>query len=74
MDVVMRAAFLSASERQYIIDGVRADVRADGRRCRHVRHFSLKTGVVSNTSGSAMVERVRVQRSCGYCRNETVLT
>ena len=49
---------LSESERAYILGGVRDDVRADGRGCRHVRHFSVRTGVVSNTSGSALIERV----------------
>lgn len=49
---------LSESEREYILGGVKSDVRADGRGRKHVRHFSLKTGVVSNTSGSALIERV----------------
>lgn len=49
---------LSESEREHILGGVKIGVRADGRGCKHVRHFSLKTGVVSNTSGSALIERV----------------
>lgn len=49
---------LSEGERQYIISGIKEDVRADGRGCKHVRHFSLRTGVASNTSGSALIERV----------------
>ena len=49
---------LSESEKQFILGGVKDDVRSDGRCCRHVRHFDLKKGVVSNTSGSAMIERV----------------
>ena len=52
---------LSDTEREYILGGVREGVRADGRGCRDVRHFSLRLGVVSNTSGSALVERV-----CAY--------
>ena len=52
------SSVLSASEREYIIGGVKDDVRVDGRGCRNVRHFTLKTGVVSNTSGSAKIERV----------------
>lgn len=50
---------LSETERKYILGGVRENVRADGRGCRDVRHFSLRLGVVSNTNGSALVERVR---------------
>ncbi len=49
---------LSETERQFIFGGVEDDIRSDGRGCRHVRHFILKKGVVSNTSGSAMIERV----------------
>lgn len=49
---------LSESEREFILGGIRADVREDGRGCRHIRHFSLRTGVVSNTSGSSLIERV----------------
>ena len=49
---------LSENEREFIVGGVKADIRADGRGCRHVRHFVLKKGVVSNTSGSAKIERV----------------
>ncbi len=52
-------AVLSANEKEFIIAGVLDDVRADGRGCDHVRHFSLRTGVVSNTNGSAKIERVR---------------
>lgn len=49
---------LSETERQFILGGVEMDIRSDGRGCRHVRQFTLKSGVVSNTSGSAMIERV----------------
>jgi len=49
---------LSLSERQYVLDGVRQNIRADGRECDAVGYFSLKTGVASNTSGSAKVDRV----------------
>lgn len=52
------AVVLSENEREYILGGVKDGVRADGRGCKHVRHFSLKKGVVSNTSGSALIERV----------------
>lgn len=59
------AVVLSESEREFILGGVRDDVRADGRGCRHVRHFSLQTGVVSNTSGSALIERERTSAIIG---------
>jgi len=49
---------LSRSERQYILEGVRENIRADGRECDAVGYFSLKTGVVSNTNGSAKIDRV----------------
>ena len=55
---------LSESERDFIVRGVREDVRADGRGCRDVRHYSLRLGVVSNTSGSAHVERVSASSDC----------
>ena len=59
---------LSENERQFILDGVKADLRADGRGCRDVRHFAIGTGVVSNTSGSAKIERVSVLTSSA-CRH-----
>ena len=49
---------LSLSERQYILGGVKEGIRADGRECGAVGYFSLKTGVVSNTNGSAKIDRV----------------
>ena len=50
---------LSRSERQYILEGVRENIRADGRvRDAVGGYFSLKTGVVSNTNGSAKIDRV----------------
>ena len=49
---------LSQSEREYIVNGVREDLRADGRTCTDYRHFTVRTGVVSNTSGSAKIELV----------------
>ena len=55
---------LSESEREYILCGIKEGVRADGRGCRDVRHFSLRLGVVSNTSGSALIERVCVLYMC----------
>ena len=55
----MATFHLSQSEREYIVSGVREDLRADGRTCTDYRHFKVRTGVVSNTSGSAKIELVR---------------
>eukprot|EP00128_Syssomonas_multiformis_P018211 Colp12_sorted_trinity150504_noHs@17687 len=44
---------LSASEASYIINGIEQDIREDGRRRKDYRHFTIETGVVSNTNGSA---------------------
>ena len=61
---------LSQSEREYIVNGVREDLRADGRTCTDYRHFTVRTGVVSNTSGSAKIELVSPwwawQRPCEW--------
>ena len=58
----MATFHLSQSEREYIVSGVREDLRADGRTCRDYRHFTVRTGIVSNTSGSAKVELVSLYR------------
>ena len=55
----MATFLLSQNEREYIVSGVREDLRADGRACTDYRHFKVRTGVVSNTSGSAKIELVR---------------
>ena len=54
----MATQLLSRYEREYIVSGVNEDLRADGRTCRDFRHFSLESGVVSNTSGSARIQLV----------------
>lgn len=54
----MATQLLSEYERDYIVTGVNQDLREDGRNCRDYRHFSVRTGVVSNTSGSARVQLV----------------
>ncbi|KAL5467333.1 hypothetical protein EMCRGX_G031546 [Ephydatia muelleri] len=54
-------AYLSRWEREYIVSGVNEDFRTDGRSCKDYRHFTLETGVVSNTSGSA---RIKLDRTC----------
>ena len=54
----MATQLLSRYEREYIVSGVNEDLRADGRTCRDFRYFSLESGVVSNTSGSARIQLV----------------
>ena len=54
----MATQLLSKYEREYIVAGVHQDLREDGRKCRDHRNFSLSTGVVSNTSGSAKIQLV----------------
>lgn len=56
---LMATQLLSRFERDYIVTGVNQDFREDGRSCRDYRNFSLLTGVVSNTSGSAKIQLVR---------------
>lgn len=56
--IMMATHLLSRYEREYIVSGVNEDFRADGRTCRDFRHFSLESGVVSNTSGSAKIQLV----------------
>ena len=55
-------AYLSRWEREYITSGVNEDFRADGRCCKDYRHFTLETGVVSNTSGSAKIKLVSIKK------------
>ncbi|KAL9651504.1 hypothetical protein ABK040_001450 [Willaertia magna] len=47
---------LSRSEKQYIIDGVEEGLRLDGRARLDYRDFSLETGIVAQTNGSARVK------------------
>lgn len=54
-------ACLSRWEREYIVSGVNEDFRTDGRSCKDYRNFTLETGVVSNTSGSAKIKLVSMQ-------------
>jgi exosome complex component RRP42 len=44
---------LSSFEKEFILDGVQKDIRADGRSCFDYRHLTIETGVLSNTSGSS---------------------
>lgn len=59
----MANRILSDHERAYITRGVQEDIRSDGRSCRDYRHFELRVGVVSNTSGSAEIKLVSGWRS-----------
>lgn len=64
----MAKQLLSRFEREFIVRGVNADFRADGRGCRDYRHFNIETGIVSNTSGSAKIQLVSFtsnRRTCG---------
>lgn len=51
---------LSDFEISYIKQGVLEDMRSDGRSCRDYRSFQLRSGTVSNTSGSAEIKLVGV--------------
>ena len=62
--ILMATQLLSEYEREYIVAGVNQDLREDGRNCRDYRHFSLRTGVVSNTSGSARIQLVSSGSGC----------
>ena len=57
---------LSDFEISYIKKGVLADIRSDGRSCRDYRNFELRSGIVSNTSGSAEIKLVGVARINEY--------
>ncbi|GLE02861.1 hypothetical protein PINS_up011725 [Pythium insidiosum] len=46
---------ISQSERLYIVDGIAADVRADGRRRLAYRNMSVETSLLSQSNGSARV-------------------
>lgn len=54
----MATAKLSKHERGYIIAGIEADFRADGRRRKEFRSFNVHQGVISNTNGSAQLQLV----------------
>lgn len=56
----MATAKLSKHERDYIIAGIEADFRADGRRRKEFRSFNVHQGVISNTNGSAQLQLVRL--------------
>ena len=49
----MPSVHISTAERRFISDGVACDMREDGRARDTYRPFSLSTGLISNTNGSA---------------------
>jgi hypothetical protein len=51
---------VSAHEKSFILGGVAADMRSDGRARNDFRAFALEFGVVSNANGSA---RLRLERT-----------
>jgi len=56
---------ISSAESKYIIDGIKANFRQDGRTCDTYREFSIDTDVVSNTNGSARVQLGGTHVLCG---------
>uniref|UniRef100_A0A452GTK2 Ribosomal RNA-processing protein 42 n=1 Tax=Gopherus agassizii TaxID=38772 RepID=A0A452GTK2_9SAUR len=52
----MASVVLSEAEKVYIVHGIQADLRVDGRGCEDYRCIEVETDVVSNTSGSARVK------------------
>ena len=54
----MATAKLSLHERHYIVSGIEADFRADGRSRKDFRSFNVHQGVISNTNGSAQLQLV----------------
>jgi len=46
---------ISVTEQTFVVDGIKANFRQDGRECDGYREFSAETDVVSNTNGSARV-------------------
>lgn len=57
----MATAKLSKHERGYIISGIGADFRADGRSRKDFRTFNVHQGVISNTNGSAQLQLVSLK-------------
>ena len=47
---------VSENERAYILGGVAADMRADGRSRSDYRAFNIETGVITNCNGSARIK------------------
>ncbi|XP_056154577.1 exosome complex component RRP42 [Lampris incognitus] len=51
----MATVLLSEAEKVYILQGIRDDLRVDGRSCEDYRLMEIETGVVPNTDGSSKV-------------------
>lgn len=49
---------LSPYEQAFVLSGIEAGVRADGRGRTDYRHFTIETGILSNTNGSARLQLV----------------
>ncbi len=49
----MASVQLSDAEKTFLLHGVQDDLRVDGRRRGHMRPMTVRTGVVTHTSGSA---------------------
>lgn len=47
---------ISESEKLFIIDGIQQNVRTDGRTILDFRPFSIETGIVPQTNGSARIK------------------
>ena len=61
------AARVSEAERRYIVEGINANVRTDGRGALDVRHVVAQCGVIDHCNGSALVGRVHTSAKvlCG---------
>jgi len=47
---------ISAGERKFIIEGIQQNLRNDGRTILDMRPFSVETGMIPQTNGSARVK------------------
>ena len=56
----MSLVTLSPFEQAYILSGIEAGVRADGRDRTQYRHFTIETGILPNANGSARLQLVCV--------------
>ena len=54
----MSLVTLSPFEQAYILSGIEAGVRADGRDRTQYRHFTIETGILPNANGSARLQLV----------------
>ena len=54
----MAAGLFSKEEKTFIIEGIQSDFRTDGRSCSDYRHFTVNSGTISSSNGSAQVKLV----------------